>query len=163
MNSLNFSKEKIYLSLKSGPSGPATLTAQEGLLAYSYPEMQAILDLTDGDGKDYFCEQYKYAWDNDIRPMVPSALDSEGNPFITEEGNVLGSVKQKTCDIPLGKVSFVHDPEGKKRIIAIVDYYTQLFLRPLHDELFRLVRKIPMDRSFTQDPRHTWVKDNNSY
>jgi len=61
----------------------------------------------------------------------------------------------------MGKLSYVRDPEAKLRIIAIVDYYTQLFLKPIHEKIFSLLKKLPCDRTFTQDPRHSWDMTNN--
>jgi hypothetical protein len=51
------------------------------------------------------------------------------------------------------RLSIVKDPEAKMRVIAIVDYWTQLALKPLHKWLFEQLRtKFPQDRTFTQDP-----------
>lgn len=50
------------------------------------------------------------------------------------------------------KLSIVNDPEAKARIIAIFDYWSQSFLRQIHDIHFNFLERIPMDRTFTQDP-----------
>lgn len=42
------------------------------------------------------------------------------------------------------------DLEGKTRIIAILDYFSQTTLRPLHNWLFRLLSRIPQDCTFDQ-------------
>lgn len=55
-----------------------------------------------------------------------------------------------------GELAFVSDPECKLRIIAMLDYTSQLFLKPIHTILLSCLRTIPMDRTFTQDPRHSW-------
>jgi len=129
VNKPSFSKEKdIYLSSKAGPNGKATLSAMESLLLYDYPTMQAILNLTDKEGGDYFCSSYTYAFNNlDKFTFEPKAL---------------------------GKLSFIKDPEAKLRIIAIVDYYSQLFLKPIHESIFSLLKRLPCDRTFTQNPLH---------
>jgi hypothetical protein len=51
-----------------------------------------------------------------------------------------------------GKISIVQDPELKLRPIAMLDYYSQLVLKKVHLEIFALLRRIPQDRTFTQDP-----------
>lgn len=51
-----------------------------------------------------------------------------------------------------GKLSIVKDPELKLRVIAMVDYHSQFTLRPIHEGLFKLLKKLPCDRTFTQDP-----------
>jgi hypothetical protein len=57
--------------------------------------------------------------------------------------------KEKTY---VGKVAIIKDPELKMRIIAMVDYPSQLILRRIHDSLLNLLKKLPQDRTFTQDP-----------
>jgi len=90
--------------------------------------MQSIMNITDIKGQDYFCSSYKYAFDNNIV-------------------NIKGNFN--------GKISFVQDPEAKLRVIAISDYYTQLFLKSIHDILYNLIKNLHYtDRTFTQDPMH---------
>lgn len=50
------------------------------------------------------------------------------------------------------KLSIVNDPEAKARIIAIFDYWSQSFLRQIHEIHFNFLKRIPQDRTFTQDP-----------
>jgi hypothetical protein len=65
------------------------------------------------------------------------------------------SSKFKTKHNDLGKIEVIKDPEGKLRLIAIVDYYTQLALRKLHQNCFKVIRNLKnCDRTFTQDPFH---------
>jgi len=56
-----FDESNIYLSNKAGPFGKATLTALDSLLNYSYPLMQAIFNITDIKGSDYFSKSYSFA------------------------------------------------------------------------------------------------------
>jgi hypothetical protein len=42
--------------------------------------------------------------------------------------------KYKTRNSPvIRKITYVDSPEGKKRVIAIFDYWSQTVLKPLHD------------------------------
>lgn len=50
----------------------------------------------------------------------------------------------------LGKLSIKEEAAGKVRVFAMVDPWTQWVLRPLHDNLFTILRKIPMDGTFNQ-------------
>jgi len=133
-----FSKDILYLSTKAGPDGPATLTAYHNLLQYSYEEMQKIFNITDENGADFFSKSYKYAWDNNL-----TASKSKTN----------------------GVLSFVKDPEAKLRIIAISDYYTQLFLKPIHNIILFMLKGSfsTCDRTFTQDPMHKWDDNEHSF
>ena len=56
--------------------------------------------------------------------------------------------------VPQGnrKLHIIHDPELKERVIAIFDYISQLAFEPISRHMFRLLRNIPQDRTFTQDP-----------
>lgn len=48
------------------------------------------------------------------------------------------------------KVVAIQDAEGKSRVIAMVDYFSQTVLKPLHTYLFRLLEVIPQDVTFDQ-------------
>jgi hypothetical protein len=48
------------------------------------------------------------------------------------------------------RLSAIADYEGKTRVIAIGDYLSQLYLRPIHDRLMKIVKKIPSDMTYRQ-------------
>jgi hypothetical protein len=50
----------------------------------------------------------------------------------------------------LGKLAFKIEAAGKIRVFAMVDCWTQWLLRPLHRDLFKFLRTIPMDATFNQ-------------
>lgn len=133
MSKPEFDTKSIYISNKAGPNGKATKTAYSSLLSYSYDLMASIFKITDQKGIDYFQSQYNYAWEK-------------------------GFPSQK-----IGKLSFIYDPECKLRIVAIVDYYTQLFLKPIHEKIFKKLNNLPCDRTFTQSPFNKWKDDGNMF
>jgi hypothetical protein len=50
------------------------------------------------------------------------------------------------------------DGAGKRRIIAITDFWTQLVFRPLHSAIFAMLKKIEQDGTFDQfKPVEDWV------
>jgi hypothetical protein len=53
------------------------------------------------------------------------------------------------------RLSIVKDPEAKSRIIAILDYWSQTWLKQIHSIHFNFLRTIPTDRTFTQCPTIT--------
>lgn len=55
-------------------------------------------------------------------------------------------------DYHIRKLSIIKDPEAKSRIIAIFDYWSQLWLKQIHSIHFNFLRSLPNDRTFTQDP-----------
>jgi hypothetical protein len=48
------------------------------------------------------------------------------------------------------KLSAISDSEGKTRLIAIGDYWSQTCLKPWHDYLNHVLSKIPQDQTFNQ-------------
>jgi hypothetical protein len=51
---------------------------------------------------------------------------------------------------PMGKLGAKQEP-GKVRVFAMVDYWTQLVLKPMHDALFAILKTIPQDGTFDQN------------
>jgi len=49
-----------------------------------------------------------------------------------------------------GRLSVKIEPAGKARVFAIVDYWTQVALKPLHEWIFSVLREIPQDGTFDQ-------------
>jgi hypothetical protein len=133
---LKFDKEKIYLSNKAGPDGKATLTSLNSLSKYSYTDLQLLFNLTDQSGIDYITQSYKFAF------------------YKVDKSKIKVN----------GKLSFIYDPECKLRIVAIVDYYTQLFLKPIHEAIFFKLKNLPQDRTYTQNPHTKWnYEDGNRF
>jgi len=50
-----------------------------------------------------------------------------------------------------GKIATKVEPAGKVRVFAIVDYWSQCALKPLHDFVFGILRSIPQDGTFDQE------------
>jgi hypothetical protein len=50
----------------------------------------------------------------------------------------------------LGRLGFKEEPAGKIRVFAMVDPLTQWALKPMHDWIFSILRRIPMDGTFDQ-------------
>jgi len=48
------------------------------------------------------------------------------------------------------RIEAISDSEGKSRVVAILDYWSQTALKPLHSYLFRILEKIPQDVTFDQ-------------
>lgn len=69
-----------------------------------------------------------------------------GVPFLEESKTGLSS------RIPsLGRLGFKREAGGKVRVFAIIDYWTQSLLLPLHDWLFSILREIPQDGTFDHE------------
>jgi hypothetical protein len=51
----------------------------------------------------------------------------------------------------LGRLSTKKEPAGKVRVFAMVDYWTQKALGPIHDWMFSVLKRISSDATFDQD------------
>jgi len=51
----------------------------------------------------------------------------------------------------LGKLGFIPEPAAKIRVVAMCDSLTQMLLRPLHDAVFEILKRIPQDGTFDQE------------
>jgi hypothetical protein len=115
-----------YISMKQGPMGPSTLNAKHTILYLGYNVMQYIITLSGGKEAN-FVNFYKACFEN--------LLPNDKAPSI-------------------GKLSIVNDPELKLRVIAMVDYHSQLVLKSIHHNLLSKLSRLSTDRTFTQSPFH---------
>lgn len=80
--------------------------------------------------------------------------DYSGVPWVPTKDELQLKLAKEENNHVTGRLSVIKDPECKMRVIAIIDYYSQFTLKPIHDQLLNLLRRIPMDRTYTQDPHH---------
>jgi hypothetical protein len=98
-------------------------------------------------------------WDNFL--ALPSTLlrsiCSLGGPHLARRIGFLLSNKALFQEFLKGKPSPtlrrlvpIHDKEGKTRVVAILDYWSQTALYPVHAWIFSILKKIPQDMTFNQ-------------
>jgi len=138
--------KSLYLSTKASINGKATLTALDSIKLLNQDQRDALLDLTDEKGKEYFYDILSLA--NSVNPMDYKVLKSKLNKTYIKES---------------GKLSLIMDPDLKVRVIAIVDYFSQVMLKPIHTGILNNLKKFPCDRTFTQNPHHSWENNNHSF
>jgi len=133
----------FFISLKMGPHGPSVISIVETIKWFNSKQLVYIFTLI---GENFF---NKY--------IGPFYTFIKHNNIIIPDGTVSGKIFE---NIPTnritGRLSIVDDPECKKRVIAISDYYTQFTLKPIHKVLMNNLSKLPCDRTFTQNPFHKW-------
>jgi hypothetical protein len=61
--------------------------------------------------------------------------------------------------LQLTKLSYFSDREGKTRVVAIADYFSQTVLRYLHSYLFSILKLIRQDCTFDQGKFKDLLKD----
>jgi hypothetical protein len=114
----------FFLTLKSGPlGGPAILLAHHATRYFTGRNLWGLNILLGEEGMRWFKELF----------LNTKLLNKENSRN--------------------RKLHIIHDPELKERVIAIFDYISQLAFEPLSQYLFKTLRSIPQDRTFTQDPR----------
>lgn len=121
---LNF--KKFQMTVKTGPKGHALWTSYLDLL--SLPETLK--------------ESIAYVGGDRLREDMSNYL-----VFIPYVSDYFAQYLGKTR-LSLRRLSVIKDKEGKNREIAILDYYSQQALRPLHNYLFGILSRIPQDCTF---------------
>jgi len=53
-------------------------------------------------------------------------------------------------NLPIGKLGFKVEAAGKLRVFAMVDWCTQCLLYPVHNLIFKLLKRLPTDGTFDQ-------------
>lgn len=59
----------------------------------------------------------------------------------------------------LSRVHLLGEPAGKVRAVAIMDIFTQRVLMPLHDDLFKILGKLPQDGTMNQNTLMARLKE----
>lgn len=122
----------FHFSTKSGPNGPALASALTDLDALT-PQQKEDIILLGGMALEIVMK----------KPFQPTGL-----------GYSMMEIWRKIHFKPVlytRKLSYFSDKEGKTRVIAILDYWSQTALKPLHDALMGILRRIPTDCTFNQD------------
>jgi len=127
--------KKFHFTTKSGPNGHAlnTWLSDRSSLPKNLEESISIL----GGSK---MESYL----SELTPKVTSWLSQF---FYLNNKRVFR------------KLSYFSDKEGKTRVIAILDFFSQSVLKPLHLYLFKFLKKIDQDVTFDQNSFKDKIKD----
>jgi len=119
---------KYHLSTKSSPNqGPATYDAIRELVSVMKPRTGPFGSLAEA-----------------IWTIAGNRLKS--NMLTLMKLDKVRSLPQ----VELRKLTAIQDKEGKTRLVAILDYWSQTCLLPLHDSLLSILRGIKQDCTFDQ-------------
>jgi len=132
VNFQELSWQQFHFSTKSGPNGPAMVTALTDLDALSSQQKDDIY-LLGGEALQVAMR----------KPYFQTPL---GHTMMELWTTVHNKPEKYTR-----KLSYFSDKEGKTRIIAILDYWTQTCLFPIHDALMGILKGIKQDCTFDQD------------
>lgn len=120
------SKDLSFLTTKSGPNGQALVTSLLDLSVIPEHLAENLVKLA----PDYMTNVLK---------LYPIA-----KKLAADIGAKIPEV------IKLRKLSPIQDKEGKTRIIAIGDYFSQAILRPIHEQLMAILKGITQDMTRNQ-------------
>jgi len=72
--------------------------------------------------------------------------------LVRQNSSLIGKIMKQpfNCNSVIRRIHCFPDSEGKTRVIAIGDYWSQTCLVPLHNQLYKLLSSIPQDRTYTQ-------------
>lgn len=136
-----------HLSTKAGPNGQSMMGAMSDLQALS-DNMLTDISILSGGAVNQWIETLKLF-----------SLES----WLTKFG-VGKNAPVKVSDVPVhSKLSVIHDREAKARVIAILDYWSQTTLKPIHDTLFGILRRIKGDCTFDQASFRTYLPSKGPY
>lgn len=113
----------------------ATSRLQNGDVSLGYMELEKLYNLI---------SKYNKATYFEASPTVRNSVMK----YVTEADKLI--IPSRIVNGPMGKFGFKYESAGKVRIFAMVDWFTQVLLKPIHKALFKLNRLIKMDGTFNQ-------------
>jgi len=142
--------KNFFYTNKAGPNHPNSVLGS-GIDAFAWTRVprNLIREWLELTGQKALCRKFR-----EIGKMVP-LLEMTGfhasKPVYRKDGTIQKWVVCKLSDIVLGRLHALYEAAGKVRVVAIVDYWTQLVLKPVHQWMFSLLRRIPTDATFDQE------------
>lgn len=116
-------RDTVIGNLVKGPNGPAILTAH-------YDAVAVINDSALSSALDSLAASFGNSWIMDLARNIAA-----NTPY----GNFIHS-----------RIAMLSQGGGKTRIIAIGDYWSQNILRPLHDFVMEVLRRLETDGTWNQ-------------
>jgi len=126
--------DSFHPTVKKGPAGPAIMCSVSELAFLPHNLLDNIISI---GGKKLGSE---------ILDNLDSLDVLKGQSVSKVWSDYIGHTKRNW----IRKLSYFSDKEGKSRVIAILDYWSQTALYPLHNSLNRILRGIKTDCTFNQ-------------
>lgn len=122
---------KFHFTAKAGPNGHA--------LATWYDDLKVLLQSNNEELLMDICRVGGELFTSKVQTLKQAH----------QLGCLSGSPtkRKKLC---LRRLATFPDKEGKQRVVAIFDYFSQSVLKPLHTFLFQVLKRIPQDCTFDQ-------------
>jgi hypothetical protein len=157
---------KIFCS--AGPHGISTENALVSLNKYKAEALRSLKSLVGSWGKSYIDKE----WGATLVDLSSASLSALlGSKPITQVHTaatfdqwIEGRILQTQRSPFIRRLGIVEDPELKARVIGMFDHFSQAVLDLTSEQVYKMLKKIPSDRTYTQDPRmdHKGVTQNDS-
>jgi len=122
---------KFHMTTKRGPQGQALLTCLTELTLLPL-ELKASIELLGG---------------SDLKSIINKLTGSHWGLSWAKLWSLIFPPRSNS----LRKLSYFSDPEGKVRVIAIFDYWSQTALLPLHRGIMKYLSRLEMDGTKNQN------------
>jgi hypothetical protein len=132
-------ESKVYIPLNAGPNGPVGVLAAP-VDAHAWARVSS--------DRNHFKKWCQHIGDQRSILLWESCLASYTSSHLYQHG------LRKDDDVMptrLGKLGIIPEPAGKVRIVAIVDYWTQRVMSPVHDWMMLILKHLPTDGTFNQE------------
>ncbi|UHK03009.1 MAG: RNA-dependent RNA polymerase [Hangzhou altica cyanea mitovirus 1] len=130
-----FSWSKFHMTAKAGPNGKALISAMTDFSLLTDSLLESICT--------FGGEELRKTIQTLKETYLPN---KEANTIYNSIMNF--KPKKVSC---IRRISHIKSPEGKLRPIAIFDYWSQTALQPFHDAIFKSLRHIKEDCTFSQN------------
>jgi len=125
--SLHF--KEFHMTSKSGPNGHALWTSYLDLICLP-PSLKTSIEFIGGEKLSRLMPKFSYLYER-----IPQFFHQY------TPGNKSAMIR---------KLAVIADKEGKTREVAIMDYWSQAALKPLHDKLYHMLSTIEQDCTHNQ-------------
>lgn len=128
----------VYIPLRAGPNGRTGL--------FSAPVDAWAWHLQPVNWLEEWC---KHVGDLRTLKLYRSTLEKVDADLVN---HIMTPVKGGSpVQVHTGKLGLLPEPAGKVRIIAMVDYWTQRVMAPMHDWMMKILSHLPTDSTFNQE------------
>jgi len=145
-----FEIRNLFFTSKAGPNHPnSVLGSGIDAFAWTLQPRNLIREWLKATGQDTLLLDYRKI--SKMVPLLQFVGLTAGKPVYRSDGTIRKWVPVDLTDLTLGRLHALYEPAGKVRVIAIVDYWTQAVLKPVHDWMFSVLKLIPTDATFDQE------------
>lgn len=139
----------FHLCTKAGPNGPSSDFSIFDSKLVSCQDQQMLTALAGRNLLERITHNRETVISNKEGTSAQSFEEMFTNVGMSGKAKKrLAKAREDPC---LRRLSAVADKEGKTRVVAILDYWSQAALKRLHDSVLRYLKKIDQDLTYDQD------------